>query len=65
MVPAILKVGTWGTGGYFLRGNKPLITYQVGDKIFFKPQLVHGAEWEGGRVTENNTNIGMMRVERF
>ncbi len=51
MIPAIMKIGTLSSGAYFIQGNKSLKEYEVGDRIKFKPQLVHGAKWEDGRIT--------------
>ena len=63
MTPAIMKIGTMGSGAYWIRGNKPLKYHRVGDQIKFKPQLLHGAKWETGRIT--GFSIEMLWVERI
>ncbi len=51
MIPAIMKIGTLNSGAYYIKTNKPLLEYKVGQKIKFRPQLLHGAKWEEGIIT--------------
>jgi len=51
MIPVIMKVGTTSSGAYWIRTNKTLSKYKIGDKIKFKPQLINHAVWENGIIT--------------
>jgi len=63
MEAAIMKVGTFSSLSYWLRGRKKLSDYRIGDRITFKPQLEKGAKWEFGIIT--GWSWGMPLVDRF
>ena len=63
MIPAIMKVGTWSSGAYFLWGKRSISDYKIGNIIKFKPQMIHGARWENGRITDFSHEMPL--VERI
>uniref|UniRef100_A0A6M3KEH6 Uncharacterized protein n=1 Tax=viral metagenome TaxID=1070528 RepID=A0A6M3KEH6_9ZZZZ len=63
MIPAILRVGTQPSYPYWVYSKKALQNYKIGDRIMFRPQLMHGASWESGIVREIKSD--MLIVERF
>lgn len=66
MQPAIMKVGTWPSGCYWLWGSKPLSEYKTDDRIKFKSQSKEDyglTEWTRGRITGMSGDMPL--VERM